>query len=209
MQHSWFRHCIKRWCLEPKQWSVCMCVCFQTMWPKCVTVLQTHLQLFKNGNPKKEWWPSRESMKMRGTMCVFTVLTSQPEDASKIQIWFWFSTSRFLQHFALSSVSQEPIMEQHLGALLPSAEATLPVSSFPRDQVRSSFFLLPLIPLLLFTLDGNTVARRSDIFLCILSVSWSSTSSVGWQEATKRSCGAPCWGPGKNWGGDEDENEDF
>lgn len=33
-----------------------------------------------------------------------------------------FFPVRFLQHFALSSMSQEPILHDHLGALFPSAE---------------------------------------------------------------------------------------
>lgn len=37
--------------------------------------------------------------------------------------------ARFLQHFALSSISQEPILYDHLGALFPSAELRNPSSS--------------------------------------------------------------------------------
>lgn len=33
---------------------------------------------------------------------------------------------RFLQHFALSSIGQEPIMYDHLGVLFPSAELRNP-----------------------------------------------------------------------------------
>lgn len=99
---------------------------------------------------------------MRVTLCVFIVPTSQPKDASKIQIWFRLFTSRFLQHFALSSVSQEPILEQHLGALFPSADATQPATSFQRNQVRKTCTLSSSsCP---FALDEHTVARGSDIF---------------------------------------------
>lgn len=37
--------------------------------------------------------------------------------------------SRFLQHFALSSIGQEPILYDHLGVLFPSAELRNPASS--------------------------------------------------------------------------------
>lgn len=37
--------------------------------------------------------------------------------------------ARFLQHFALSSIGQEPILYDHLGVLFPSAELRNPVSS--------------------------------------------------------------------------------
>lgn len=37
--------------------------------------------------------------------------------------------ARFLQHFALSSVGQEPILYDHLGVLFPSAELRNPASS--------------------------------------------------------------------------------
>ncbi|CAL8283507.1 unnamed protein product [Lota lota] len=40
----------------------------------------------------------------------------------------------FLQHFALSSVSQEPILNDHLGALFPSADLRTPLTK-PPDKV--------------------------------------------------------------------------
>lgn len=39
-----------------------------------------------------------------------------------IAVCFFSPSVRFLQHFALSSVSQEPVLRGHLGALFPSAE---------------------------------------------------------------------------------------
>lgn len=44
--------------------------------------------------------------------------------------------TRFLQHFALSSISQEPILFDHLGVLFPSAELKNPVKG-QGDKVSS------------------------------------------------------------------------
>lgn len=114
-----------------------VCVFFVDVTQMCQRVTNTR-SAFEEYQPKKEWWLCRELAEMRGTLCVFIVLTSQPRDASKIWTWFWFFISRFLQHFALSSVSQEPILEQHLGVLFPSTESTPPATSVPRDHVRKA-----------------------------------------------------------------------
>lgn len=70
--------------------------------------------------------------------------------------------ARFLQHFALSSIGQEPILYDHLGVLFPSAELRNPASS-QGDKVS----MLNKVKLILFI---SMLVVPSKILLSLLSI---------------------------------------